>query len=524
MKIDKTKKEDSAVEVLVGSTTDKVSKTNIDIIAEKEKETKFIDYSKMSIKDFIENIDRAEELSKSIYRDVQTVHYYSKDIAKIAFVADNKELEDLIKIDFKCFVITVKQKNGVKKQVLNLPFGFISKVKQLNTIDMIVRDTNFFQSEKIKIEKQGSVLYITKNYIEYRNINFLDVSEDTKKNILNEYRDHWHSNFEEVLEWIVNCRFSNSRRESYLHLRVNAGFGKSFFMSVFKELGLFVECDYEDFKNPSPLDPILFENSIGMVVDEFTIFKQEFKKLTHNMSLTAKYKLKTEVPLYAKLFLSAEHSPSFTDGVDKQITDRVASLDFEGKNLNNLELFQEHGNIVYFSVIKEYCYNFIVNKINEMIELGEINSSNKADIAIKSFHSNHRLNVEDLNLTIKKMFFKKTYELINAIEEDLDKREREILNKIIVIDNNVYIKSFKSYFEDIIKLEDDNFYKKARYKTNSIFEILNVKSKSHRVNSKVLTAVKLEMKEIEENVQGFLKDETIKEVNEEFEAEAEEIF
>ena len=37
------------------------------------------------------------------------------------------------------------------------------------------------------------------------------------------------------------------------------------------------------------------------------------------MILDSKNQLRTEVELFAKIFLSAEHSNSFVDGVDKQI-------------------------------------------------------------------------------------------------------------------------------------------------------------------------------------------------------------
>jgi len=455
----------------------KDTKTNINIITEKKK------VDKNSIKYFINNNKRGMELFNCIYRDTtKTLYYYSKVDNVFEFVSTDKELRELIEIDYPEFTKFETNDKGKTTKKDLLPNGFISKVKQINTIDMIVKDIDFFQKEVIKLEKVGRILYITKNYMEFKKFNLIDtLSVEEEQEIINDYKEHWEGNLEPLLKWFISCRFSHSRRESFLHLKLNAGFGKTFLMSILKDLGLFVEGDYSDFKNPSPMDSVEFENSIGLVIDEFTIFKQEFKKFTHFMTLTSKYRLRTEVKLYSKLFLSAEESGSFVDGVDKQITDRVCSIHLEKGNLGDRLVLKKYTNLVYYNVILKYIYFYMTKNIDTYIKMGLVESSSISDTYLKEFHKKHSIKSLDIKEVIYNKFNEKIYTLITN-NDYLNKQDTDIKNNIEMDDNFIYVKSPKKTLEMILQQEDEDFYKKAKFKIREYEDIISYKMKVKKIN------------------------------------------
>jgi len=127
---------------------------------------------------------------------------------------------------------------------------------------------------------------------------------------------------------------------------------------MLKELGLLLELNYNDFKDPCGLNVEDFSNKIIIGIDEFTHFKQEFKRITNTLQLTPKFGFKAEVDVYAKLFFSAERSKSFENAVTKQIIDRVNIIDKKTTlQLENRELFKKYG-IYYRDIIKHYINTY----------------------------------------------------------------------------------------------------------------------------------------------------------------------
>jgi hypothetical protein len=238
------------------------------------------------------------------------------------------------------------------------------------------------------------------------------------------------------------------------------------------------------------------------------------------MILDSKNQLRTEVELFAKIFLSAEASNSFVDGVDKQITDRVNQIYKDTKlELKDREIFQEHDSSIYYNVVYNYVYKFFESTIKQYINLGKINASKRASKVLQEFHNIYKLEVELLDEKVKKVFWNTIFNIIDYIDdvENLNNLEREISKNIVIkIDQSnqefYYIKSFKKVFEMIMKNEDEEFYKKARYKTSQVHVILGINKeeigKVHWVNNKSIKAFKFSNKDIiefqDENGNEFL--------------------
>jgi len=471
--------------------------------------------------DYIKNNTTARELFNSCYTLDKQRFYYSKKANKFERVT-NLELKDLIVYDYP----ELKKFDDNKKMYLDLPHEFISVTFFVNVIDMIVDKINLFQKETLKFRRVDRTLYITRNsYFLTEPEQLEHITDEVRNTIMTDYKSHFPE-LDNILKWIVACRFTNDRRSSFLHLHLSAGFGKDFFQSIFKDLGVLVETRYDDFKSPSSLRAGEFRNSFIMLINEFTIFKKDFKNLIYNMILDSKNQLRTEVELFAKIFLSAEASNSFVDGVDKQITDRVNQIYKDTKlELKDRKVFQDYDSIVYYNVVYNYVYNFFKNEIEGYISLGKINASKRASTVLREFHSVYKLDVELLDDKVKKVFWNTIFNVIDYIDDEshLNNLEREIAKNILVkksLENDsltkevdtYYIKSFKKVFELIMKNEDEEFYKKARYKTSQIHIILGIEKsdigRGHKVNNKSIKAFKFNKRDIIEvqDKEGTLKD------------------
>ena len=452
---------------------------------------------------YIKNNETARELFNSCYTMESKRYYYSKKTNKFERVT-NLELKDLIVYDYP----ELKKFDDNKKMYLDLPHEFISVTFFVNVIDMVIDRVDLFQEQSLKFKRVDRTLYTTRNtYFLIEPEQLPHITQDMKTTIVNDYKEHF-GELENILKWLMACRFTSDRRSSFLHLRLSAGFGKDFFNALLKDLGLLVECRYDDFKSPSSLRAGEFRNSFVMLINEFTIFKKEFKTLTHNMILDSKMQLRTEVELFAKIFLSAEHSNSFVDGVDKQITDRVNQINKDTKlELKDRAVFREYDSSVYYNAIYTYLYDYLKQGIKEYIDLGKVNASKRATKVLRQFHDIYKLDVELLDDKVKKVFWNTIFNIIDNKSDDslLNNLEREVAKNIVIKlevkedslskeIENYYIKSFKKVFELIMKNEDEEFYKKARYKTGQLSTILGIKkddiSKRHFVNHKTIVAFK----------------------------------
>lgn len=318
--------------------------------------------------------------------------------------------------------------------------------------------------------------------------NFIEKIRERKMEIhheiLKEYKEYFPY-LDEIIEWIVACRFTYNRRSSFLHIRANAGFGKSFFKNLFAYINLLTECRYEDFKSPSSLDINHFNDKLVMIIDEFTVFKKEFKDLTNTILLDAKYQLRQETEVFAKIFLSAEKSNSFENGADSQIKDRINVIDINNTTkLEHLPLFKKYSSSMYMENVGYYVYHKIIELFDSYIIKGRSDSGIEAEKIMKNFYAKNALQTEVLDDVIIKHFIRQIHSILLEHEINLSKEEKEIKSKLFLEEEGVYIKQPKNTFEKIIKLGDETFYKKARYKIESIEKIFNQEIKNRKLNGK----------------------------------------
>ena len=466
---------------------------------------------KFNIKDYISKNTTARKIANSCYRLKTKKFYYSVEHNKIDIINTDKELQNIILYDYP-HLKKVGQKGGVS---LDLPQIFLDNLFFLNSIDEIVEQVDLFQKEPFKLIKEDKILRAVRNKYIFKTPERLNgVTDKIMEDIAKDYKEHFPE-YSEFLEWVIACRFAHDRKSSFTHLWLSANFGKSFISSIFQNIGIVSECDYSDFKSPSPLSAGQFRNSFILLIDEFTIFKKEFKNHTHSMKIAPKFELNTTVELFAKVFLSAEPSESFMGGVDKQISDRVSQIVHEKIkiDLNQRKAFLDYGAEVYFNAILHYTYGLIVNRLNDYVSMSKVNASRRADDILRQYHIKYALKTPNLENEIRIVFWENILELAKNKEYDNDNLsmiERDISRCIIVkkekiegsidkYDISYIIKSLPKVFEMVMKNQGEAFSSKTKFKSSKYLDILGLKKEdlsSHKVNGKTERGLKFKPRDI----------------------------
>lgn len=411
---------------------------------------------------------------------------------------------------FKCIV--AEDENGFE---VKTPFDYFKKwfeseyVKliQINQFDIFEYGRDPFLNKPQILKRDNKLNYVAPRlYIPPYEFKF-KVEQSVKDEILQDYLTHF-THFDEILKWIISCRFNESRRGSFLYLRINAGFGKTFFLSMLEELGLAVSVKHSQLKDQSASDisPSLFRNSLVLAVDEFTHFGQEMKEMTHGINLSPKYQLREYVPLYAKIFLSAEKSTSFFGdaGVDPQIADRNSIIDLgHAGKLDDREIFKRSKKL-YKEVLKEWIYNVIVAEVERYVNLGEIEANKEADDFMVAFHEKYspRANtIENISTVCKD----ELYQFIDWSETSLQDRPKnsyyEKISQICFVKNKdeIICTNPTKLYEIIIREQGDQFAKVAKFKQTSLDEIFNTSMDKRplRIGARTVRAVLVNLSKIE---------------------------
>ena len=364
-----------------------------------------------------------------------------------------------------------------------------------NTINEIEQSIDVFENDNVLIKSNKTLKMIMNKFYFQRYELLKETTDKDYEEIIKDYKDHFKE-LDEVLKWIVSCFFTENRRDSFFYTLVNAGWGKSFFMGVLKELKLVYQMKYSDFKSPCGVKPEYLFNVLGIVIDEFKKYKEEFKELTNEISIEPKFGYRATVKIYAKLFFSAEKSDSFNGGITKQITDRVLVNDKRHSDIKSLEhrkVYQDKGNAMYFNAVAYYINQEIQKHFNEYKKMGKVKADREArkhlDILNEKYTIKSAISIEE---DVKERLFENIKEIVlNSLDPSFsfDRRDNFVMkNHIEIIYDKkdmskikkIGLKKANKFYEDFLKEQESSFMKKAQYL--NIFDLFRQKSRSHRNN------------------------------------------
>ncbi len=158
------------------------------------------------------------------------------------------------------------------------------------------------------------------------------------KRVIEDYLEH-NPYLEDIMNMIMAQRYGADKKSSYLWLKADSDWGKSFlFEGMMQGLGYGIsesETKGALKGEASGLDVAKMIRSSFLLFDEFKCAVTELKKIATEMSISPKFKSKTVIPVYMKIFASAEevHSLHGDIGMEAQFANRFLFIEAKGSLL-----------------------------------------------------------------------------------------------------------------------------------------------------------------------------------------------
>lgn len=459
---------------------------------------------------------RLEQLKDHIFffkgaKDIMIVTPNTKEVKSIP---NDKYLKRWIIQNFQIF--THKEHPTERNAQIRAENDFLDNhlVKLLidNQFALFSYSRNPFSSVPEIIKDDHKLNYIAPHFYIKSYYNRFNPTNEKRKEIIEDYKIHFPQ-FDDFLTWLIACRFTTNRRTSYTYLRINAGFGKSLLASLFEDLGFGRKINQNQLKatTTNDLSPQDFRNSFILMIDEFTHFAQEMKDITHGMYLTAKFQMSEYVPLYAKVFFSAEKSTSFFGeaGVDGQLADRVSVMDLSGAGkIENRKLYKEN-TLLYTEILKEYIYVYFRDKSKYYIELGELEANRKANDELDLHFDKYRLQSNTIEKIREKCVdhlreFQDWNSNLNYLGEKTRNSFFEKLERIVYLKNEdeIITTDVTKMYEILIQESGEQFAKTAKFKQTVLDEVFltDLTKKPHRIKGMVKRGVIINMNKLENRI------------------------
>lgn len=214
-----------------------------------------------------------------------------------------------------------------------------------------------------------------------------------KRNELVEDYKSYFPEFDDVLDFILSCRFTQ-QKTSYLWLQANSNWGKSMlFEGVFNEiLNVTIDVNEEIIKKfisgaPMGTDATVFTKKWLMFIDEFKGAISELKNIDSTIDINVKHGSNTTVKTPAKIFTSAEEVLSLKSsvGTDDQFLNRFLYISPSKSNIDGRELFSRN-RTAYKNALAYYINDRFISKVrsfNNMSELEEWSNTKMKELTSK---------------------------------------------------------------------------------------------------------------------------------------------
>ncbi len=200
-----------------------------------------------------------------------------------------------------------------------------------------------------------------------------------------------------LVDAMLQSRFvAGTRRRSFIWLRAPSDFGKGLIVATMNRLGLLVGMTIPELGkamkgDPSGQDPEAFLRAWVLHVDEWKNVTGDLKQLNDTVSIAPKNRMKMTVPVYLKLFTSAEDVTSLTQGgIEKQFAERFSYMTgIEGHRFDDRPLRNEIGSTNYREALAAGMARYLNWQVATMQAMGRESSDRAATSWLEMFHMLH---------------------------------------------------------------------------------------------------------------------------------------
>ncbi len=225
--------------------------------------------------------------------------------------------------------------------------------------------------------------------------------------VVADYKDHWPL-IDEFLDLVVAARFAKSRKKAFLWIKTMSDWGKSFLLSLMNGIGLSIEMsalEVEKAFSGQPIGRTLrdFRRCWIFAIEEFKSVKSELKQLEQSIQFSPKNMPTCEVPLYLKLFLSAESVESLASlesGIEDQFANRFAQLEPASVKLTERALYNK-SYTHYGAALQAYVATYLNRRVEEYRALGAMGAADRGDREVVAFHQKYGIDKKYERLSAK---------------------------------------------------------------------------------------------------------------------------
>ena len=259
-------------------------------------------------------------------------------------------------------------------------------------------------------------------------------------------RDYYEGHFpqaRDVIEFVVASRFASNRKKSYLWLQAVSNFGKDLLFGTMEQVGAASSISMREVTQclngatgGRTADTLL--NAFVCWFDEFRTVNPEIKMLQDSITISAKFMPLTRVPVYAKIFTSADDVKALAgdEGVEDQMANRFCHI--KGKaSIEDREMWSVPA---YPNAVKYWT----TTTLNELVESYRADAASRAsaraDVYLLEFYSKYGIehNHERFSSNYKLKayeFLLKMYELKEKMSETSETSEMSLGSQTLVFDN-----------------------------------------------------------------------------------------
>ena len=344
--------------------------------------------------------------------------FFSSTSSKLAILNDNDELielteRDAMKFGFSRLFGSVFDRGFLNEVIREKNLTPEAKAELLNHLEQVKYGPML---EQLKLSKQAKSLSVSVDIfasqgsmsvadgiatvnLPHRSFALDQPAEQTLVDtVVADYSQHFPE-FQSFLDLVLNARFASDRRQAFVWLHSSSSWGKGFLTSIFSKLGLVMEVSTKE------IDKALEGGPVGLslndtlrawilFVDEFKAASSELKLLNTQITLSPKNQLRCTVPLYTKLFASAEDVRSLVgSGVESQFNNRFSYLapSTHEQKIEDRSLFKDIGKLTYINAMVSYVACYLNAGVERMRGLGPIAASKAADEYLATYQATHRL-------------------------------------------------------------------------------------------------------------------------------------